>query len=93
VYSGTMTTSGLFLSAVEVAYIPASIAVAATLTSLLFEAGGLPERLANVLFFICLLSIWLAVCGVVLVRAAIWREVTRRPTIFRGPPVAHRFRG
>ncbi len=50
----------------------AGVAVAAALASLVFDVGGLPERLANVLFFVCLLVIWLAACGVVvLIRATI----------------------
>jgi hypothetical protein len=36
------------------------VAMAAALASLIFDVGGLPERLANVLFFVCLLAIWLA---------------------------------
>lgn len=50
----------------------AGVAVAAALASLVFDVGGLPERQANVLFFVCLLVIWLAACGVVvLFRATI----------------------
>ncbi len=65
-------TSGLFLSVVAVACILAGVAVAAALASLVFDVGGLSERLANVLFFVCLLVIWLAACGVVvLIRATI----------------------
>ncbi len=65
-------TSGLFLSVVTVACILAGVAVAAALASLVFDVGGLPEHLANVLFFVCLLGIWLAACGVVvLIRATI----------------------
>ena len=67
-----MMTSGLFLSVVAVACILAGVAVAAALASLVFDVGGLPERLANVLFFVCLLVIWLAACGVVaLIRVTI----------------------
>ncbi len=65
-------TSGLFLSVLTVACILAGVAVAAALASLVFDVGGLSERLANVLFFVCLLVIWLAACGVVvLIRATI----------------------
>ena len=65
-------TSGLFLPVLTVVSILAGVAVAAALASLVFDVGGLPERLANVLFFVCLLVIWLAACGVVvLVRANI----------------------
>ena len=65
-------TSGLFLSMVAVACILAGVAVAAALASLIFDVSGLSERLANVLFFVCLLVIWLAACGVVvLIRATI----------------------
>ena len=54
------------------ACILAGVAVAAALASLVFDVGGLSERLANVLFFVCLLVIWLAACGVVvLIRATI----------------------
>ena len=50
----------------------AGVAVAAALASLVFDVGGLPERLANVLFFVCLLVIWLAACiVVVLIRTTI----------------------
>ena len=71
-YSGNVMTSGLFLSVVAVACILAGVAVAAALASLVYEVGRLPERLANVLFFVCLLVIWLTACGVVvLVRANI----------------------
>jgi len=67
-----MMTSGLFLSAVAVACILAGVAVAAALASLVFDVGGLSERRANALFFVCLLVIWLAACGVVvLIRATI----------------------
>ncbi len=65
-------TSSLFPSVVTVACILAGVAVAAALASLVYEVGRLPERLANVLFFVCLLVIWLAACGVVvLIRATI----------------------
>jgi hypothetical protein len=65
-------TRGLFHSVVTVVSIVAGVAVAAALASLVFDVGGLPERLANVLFFFCLLVIWLAVCVVVvLIRATI----------------------
>jgi hypothetical protein len=65
-------TSGLFLSVLTVVCLLAGVALAAALTSLVFDVGGLPERLANVLFFICLLGIWLAACVVVvLVRVTI----------------------
>ncbi len=64
--------SGLFLSIVTVACILAGVAVAAALASLVFDVGGLPERLANVLFFVCLLVIWLAACGVVML---IWANI------------------
>jgi hypothetical protein len=72
-----MMTSGSFLS---VARILAGVAVAAALASalaaalasLVFDVGGLPERLANALFFVCLMVIWLAACGVVVpIRATI----------------------
>ena len=59
-------TSGLFLPVLTVVSILAGVAVAAALASLVFDVGGLPERLANVLFFVCLLVIWLAACGVVM---------------------------
>ncbi len=69
-YSGTTMTNGLFLSVFTVVCILAGVAVAAALASLVFDVGGLPERLATVLFFACLLVIWLAACGVVvLIRA------------------------
>ena len=58
--------SGLFLLVLTVVSILAGVAVAAALASLVFDVGGLPERLANVLFFACLLVIWLAACGVVM---------------------------
>ena len=48
----------------------AGVAVAAALASLVFDVGDLPERLANVLFFVCLLVIWLAACGVVMLLRA-----------------------
>ena len=65
-------TGSLFLSVVAVACILAGVAVAAALASLVFDVGGLPERLANVLFFVCLLVIWLAACiVVVLIRTTI----------------------
>lgn len=48
----------------------AGVAVAAALASLVFDVGDLPERLANVLFFVCLLAIWLAACGVVMLLRA-----------------------
>ena len=65
-------TSGLFLSVVAVACILAGVAVAAALASLVFDVGGLPERLANVVFFVCLLVIWLVAFGVVaLIQATI----------------------
>ncbi len=64
--------SGLFLSVLTVVCILAGVAVAAALASLIFDVGGLPERRANVLFFVCLLVIWLAACGVVvLIKATI----------------------
>ena len=63
-------TSGLFLSVVAVVSILAGVAVAAALASLVFDVGDLPERLANVLFFISLLVIWLAACGVVMLLRA-----------------------
>ena len=63
-------TSGLFLSVVAVACILAGVALAAALASLVFDVGGLTERLANVLFFVCLLVIWLAACGVVVLTRA-----------------------
>ena len=59
-------TSGPFLSVLTVVCILAGVAVAAALASLVFDVGGLPERQANVLFFACLLVIWLAACGVVM---------------------------
>ena len=58
--------SGVFPSVLTVVCILAGVAVAAALASLVFDVGGLPERLANVLFFVCLLVIWLAACGVVM---------------------------
>jgi hypothetical protein len=65
-------TGGSFLSVAAVACILAGVAVAAALASLIFDVGGLPERWANVLFFVCLLAIWLAACGVVaLIRSTI----------------------
>ncbi len=65
-------TSGLFLSVLTVVSILTGVAVAAALASLVFDVGGLPGRLANVLFFVCLLVIWLAACGVVvLIRGSI----------------------
>jgi hypothetical protein len=63
-------TSGLFLSVLTVVSILAGVAVAAALASLVFDVGDLPERLANVLFFVCLLVIWLAACGVVMLLRA-----------------------
>jgi len=63
-------TSGLFLSVLTVVCILAGVAVAAALASLVFDVGALPERLANVLFFACLLVIWLAACGVVMLLRA-----------------------
>ena len=59
-------TSGLFLSVVAVVCILAGVLVAAALAPLVFVVSGLPERLATVLFFVCLLVIWLAACGVVM---------------------------
>ncbi len=65
-------TSGVFPSVLTVVCILAGVAVAAALASLVFDVGGLPERPANVLFFVCLLAIWLAACGVVaLIRSTI----------------------
>ncbi len=64
--------SGAFFSVVAVVCILAGVAVAAALASLVFDVGGLSERLANVLFFVCLLVIWLAACGVVML---IWANI------------------
>ncbi len=69
-YSDNVMTSGLFLSVMAVVCILAGVTVAAALASLVFDVGGLPERLANVLFFVCLLVIWLAACGVVVLIGA-----------------------
>jgi hypothetical protein len=63
-------TNGLFLSVLTVVSVLAGVAVAAALASLVFDVGDLPERLANVLFFVCLLVIWLAACGVVMLLRA-----------------------